>query len=181
MIKKQESKGAQAFTLIHELAHLLLHKKSAIDNEEDFYIYQGKEKHANEFAGTLLVPDNFLNQINIDRLLDLEVMEYDDYLAHFKKKWCVSGEVILIRLLRNKKIYQQHYDDYKNFKDTQNRGVIKKIPRIYRHREPVNILGKPFVYAVFDSLHNQHITLAKASTYLDNLKISDVRQLEEYV
>ena len=45
----------------------------------------------------------------------------------------------------------------------------------------MNVFGKPFVYAVFDSLHNRNITLAKASTYLDNLKISDVRQLERYV
>ncbi|SEH55241.1 hypothetical protein BAZSYMB_V2SCAFFOLD00054_4 [Bathymodiolus azoricus thioautotrophic gill symbiont] len=43
------------------------------------------------------------------------------------------------------------------------------------------MFGRPFVYAVFDSLHNQKITLAKASTYLDNIKISDVRQLEQYV
>ena len=66
VVKKQESKGAQAFTLMHELAHLLLHKESAIDNEEDFYTYQGKEKDANEFAGTLLIPDSFLRKIPTD-------------------------------------------------------------------------------------------------------------------
>ena len=185
VIKKQVSKGAQAFTLMHELAHLLLHKESAIDNEEDFYNYQGKEKDANEFAGTLLIPDSFLRKIQIDNLLNLEVEKYDGYLADFKNQWCVSVEAILVRLLIDKKISQQHYQDYKNFKDTQSKIVIKskadKIPRTYRHREPVNMFGRAFVYAVFDSLHNQHITLAKASTYLDNLKISDMRQLEQYV
>ena len=185
VIKKQVSKGAQAFTLMHELAHLLLHKESAIDNEEDFYNYQGKEKDANEFAGNLLIPDNFLRKIQIDDLLNLEVAKYDSYLADFKNQWCVSVEAILVRLLIDRKISQQHYQDYKNFKDTQGKiltgSEADKIPRIYRHREPVNMFGRPFVYAVFDSLHNQHITLAKASTYLDNLKISDVRQLEQYV
>ena len=185
VIKKQVSKGAQAFTLMHELAHLLLHKESAIDNEEDFYSYQGKEKDANEFAGNLLIPDSFLRKIKIDNLLNLEVAEYDDYLADFKNQWCVSVEAIMVRLLINKKISQQHYQDYKSFKNTQSKIVIKskadKIPRTYRYREPVNMFGRPFVYAVFDSLHNRHITLAKASTYLDNLKISDVRQLEQYV
>lgn len=185
VIKKQSSKGAQAFTLMHELAHLLLHKKSAIDDEDDLHNYQGMEKEANEFAGNLLIPDVFLNELDINTLLNLKVEEYDNYLNSYKKQWCVSGEAILVRLLINKLITQQHYQSYKNFKNQQTVKDSQKdtgsIPRIYRHREPINVFGKPFVYAVFDSLHNRNITLAKASTYLDNLKISDVRQLEQYV
>lgn len=63
VVKKQVSKGAQAFTLMHELAHVLLHKESAIDNDEDFYNYQGKEKEANEFAENVLIPDAFLKKL----------------------------------------------------------------------------------------------------------------------
>jgi len=185
VVKKQLSKGAQAFTLMHELAHLLLHKESAIDDEEDFHSYQGMEKEANEFAGNLLIPDVFLNEIDINALLNLEIAEYDNFLADYKRRWCVSGEAILVRLLINNKIPQQLYQSYKSFKKQQavieSRKETGKIPRTYRHREPINVFGKPFVYAVFDSLHNQKITLAKASTYLDNIKISDVRQLERYV
>ncbi|MEE9493408.1 MAG: ImmA/IrrE family metallo-endopeptidase [Gammaproteobacteria bacterium] len=185
VVKKQYSKGAQTFTLMHELAHLLLHKESAIDDEEDFHSYQGMEKEANEFAGNLLIPDVFLNELNLEKLLNLEVEEYDNYLSDYKKRWCVSGEAILVRLLINNIITQQHYQSYKNFKSQQAIKDSQKdtgpIPRKYRHREPMNVFGKPFVYAVFDSLHNRNITLAKASTYLDNLKISDVRQLERYV
>ena len=186
VIKKQVSKGAQAFTLMHELAHLLLHKESVIDNDEDFYNYQGKEKEANEFAGNLLIPDVFLNQINIEKLLSLKVTECADFLEDFKKLWCVSGRAILVRLVRSNKIQQHYYQDYVDFQDKKHREQENQInsdsiPRTYRHREPINVFGKPFVYAVFDSLHNKNITLAKASTYLDNLKISDVRQLERYV
>lgn len=185
VVKKQLSKGAQAFTLMHELAHLLLHKESSIDDEEDFHSHQGMEKEANEFAGNLLIPDRFLNELDVDQLLNLEITEYDNYLSGYKRRWCVSGEAILVRLLINNQISQQDYQSYKNFKIQQ---AVKKsqkeavqIPRTYRHREPITVFGKPFVYAVFDSLHNRNITLAKASTYLDNLKISDVRQLERYV
>ncbi len=188
VIKKHTSEEAQAFTLMHELGHLLLHKESTIDNDEDFYNYQGKEKEANEFAGNLLVPDVFLNQIDIERLLNLEIKEYDYLLDDFKKLWCVSGQAILVRLLRNNKIPPHNYQDYVVFQEKKYRAEesrisldSKPIPRKYRHREPINVFGKPFVYAVFDSLHNKNITLAKASTYLDNLKISDIRQLERYV
>ena len=37
-----------------------------------------------------------------------------------------------------------------------------------------------FVRTVLDSLYARHITLAKASGYLDNLKIKDLHQLERY-
>jgi len=186
VVKKQKSKGAQAFTLIHELAHLLLHKESTIDNDEDFYSYRGSEKEANTFAGNVLIPDDLLSQIDTKELLKLEVSEYDSFLGDYKKLWCVSGRAILIRLLINKKISQAHYQNYVSFKDTihareANQVTTNSIPRTYRHREPVNVFGKPFVYAVFDSLHTKKITLSKASTYLDNLKISDVRRLEQYV
>lgn len=186
VIKKQESLGAQTFTLMHELGHLLLHKESAIDDDNDFYNYQGKEKDANEFAGNLLIPDNFLNQIDTEQLLELTTQEYDSYLSNYRKLWSVSNRAILVRLLINKKISQRQYQSYVTFKEEQLRREARQlrsgpIPRTYRHREPMNVFGKPFVYAVFDSLHNKKITLSKASTYLDNLKITDVRQLEQYV
>jgi Zn-dependent peptidase ImmA (M78 family) len=183
VIKKQESKGAQAFTLMHELAHLLLHKESVIDEDMDFYSYQGKEKEANDFAGNLLIPDNFLEEINVSKLLTLVTTEYNSFFTGFRQKWCVSNEAILVRMLKNHQISQQHYDNYRDLQQNHIKESSPKdsIPRVYRHRESVNMFGRPFVYAVFDSLHNQKITLAKASTYLDNLKISDVHQLEQYV
>jgi len=50
--------------------------------------------------------------------------------------------------------------------------------RAYRNREPRHIFGDTFVRTVLDSLYARHITLAKASGYLDNLKIKDLHQLE---
>lgn len=186
VIKKQKSLGAQTFTLMHEFAHLLLHRESAIDNDEDFYNYQGREKEANEFAGNLLIPDHFLNQIDTEQLLRLQTKDYDSFLANYRKLWSVSNRAILVRLLINDKISQYHYQSYVDYNEEQSRIETtpvssEPIPRMYRRREPMNVFGKPFVYAVFDSLHNKKITLAKASTYLDNLKISDVRRLDQNV
>jgi len=177
VIKKQRSKGAQAFTLMHELAHLLLHKESMIDEESDFHSYQGKEKEANEFAGYLLVPKQFLCQIDVDALRRLRVEEYDNFLKPFKNRWCVSGEVILIRLLRSQEISQREYNCYREFKKNE-KFEEGGGTRQYRFREPVNMFGQHFVNTVLDSLHSKNITLAKASTYLDNLKIRDIHKLE---
>lgn len=183
-IKKQASKGAQAFTLMHELAHLLLHKESAIDDDEDFYSYQGKEKDANEFAGNLLIPDVSLSAIDVNELLSKYVSEYDNYLANYKKDWCVSVEAILVRLLNSNKITQKHYQNYKQLKNEQREIERTKktdsqpIPRSYRHREPVNMFGRAYVATVLSAWHNKHITLSKASTHLDNIKIHTFHKLE---
>ena len=45
----------------------------------------------------------------------------------------------------------------------------------YRNREPKHIFGDGYVRTVLDALNSRRITLAKASTYLDNLKISDLQ------
>ena len=190
VIKKQTSEGAQAFTLMHELAHLLLHKESVLDEDEDFYNYNGKEKEANEFASNVLIPQNAINKINLEKLQNLDIEEHDSYLKNFKDLWCVSSDAILYRLFRDQKITKDHYQAYRALKKQQQiqreieeenqkkLGTKRQIPRVYRHREPINIFGKPYVATVLDALQNQHITLSKASTHLDNLKIRSLHKLE---
>lgn len=193
VIKKQSSKGAQAFTLMHELAHLLLHEDSVIDNDEDFYSYQGKEKEANEFSSNVLMPNDFLNKINLIELGNLDIQEHDNYLKAFKQDWCVSGDAILYRLFLDKKITKVHYQAYRNFKEQQRKKLLEEekrnkelgnkakiIPRKYRHKEPINMFGRAYVATVLDARHNKHITLSKASSYLDNLKIHTLHKLERY-
>jgi len=49
----------------------------------------------------------------------------------------------------------------------------------FRHKEPAKVLGDRFVRTVLNALYDDRITLAKASTYLDNLKITDLHKLEK--
>ncbi len=186
IVIKKQSKGAQAFTLIHELVHLLLHKNSIIDYEEDFSFNRGQEKEANEIAGNILIPTEYLNQIDVEELLSLQIQEYDNYLNEYSNKWCVSNEAILVRLVKEDLIDYYFYEEYKKYRVAilmQKESEVEKktIPRTYRFREPINIFGLPFVSTVLDAFHNKHITLAKTSTYLDNLKIKDVHRLVEYI
>jgi hypothetical protein len=98
----------------------------------------------------------------------------------------VSVEAILVRLNQERKISFPFYNAYREFKvnlrilpDNEEEAII--IPRKYRHREPLKIFGESFVTTVLEAYHNQHISLAKASSYLDNLKIKDIHQLEKHV
>ncbi len=176
VIKKQSSDTQQSFTLMHELGHLLLHKTSSIDDDQDFQSHQGHERDANAFAGYLLVPDDFLAVIR-DVARPHEASRYDDWLAPQRKAWGVSAEVILRRLLDAGRLTQSQYNAYRQWR--------AKMPvqeadgtRQYRYREPKHLFGDTFVRTVLDALNARHITLAKASTYLDSLKIKDLHQLE---
>lgn len=179
VVKKLDWEPRQSFTLMHELGHLLLHKTSSIDDERDFQSHRGQERGANAFAGHLLVPDTFLASIQDAERPD-DVSQYEEWLAQPRKAWGVSGEVILRRLLDAGRLPQNQYEAYRQWRAqevvTQEAGGSRK----YRNREPKHIFGDTFVRTVLDALYAKHITLAKASSYLDSLKIKDLHQLERH-
>lgn len=179
VLKKQDWDTRQSFTLMHELGHLLLHKTSSIDDERDLESHRGHEREANAFAGYLLVPDAFLASIQDAERPD-EVSQYDYWLERQRKAWGVSGEMILRRLLDAGRLPQSRYEAYRQW--TAQSEVVQSEGgnREWRHREPRHIFGDTFVRTVLDALYARHITLAKASGYLDNLKIKDLHQLERY-
>jgi len=178
VVKKQAVESRQSFTLMHELGHVLLHQASFIDEEEDLNFYQGNEREANAFAGCLLVPDALLNQINITNRPD-EPAQYDEWLEQFRQEWGVSGEVILRRLLDEGRLPKAKYLAYREWRGSMAIPETEGGTRQYRHREPKHVFGEPFVRTVLDALHAKQITLARASTYLDNLKVADVHLLED--
>jgi len=179
VIKKQPWESQQSFTLMHELGHLLLHKASSIDDEHDLQSPKVWERDANAFAGYLLVPDAFLASIR-DSERPEEVSQYDQWLELPRWAWGVSGEVILRRLLDAGRLPQSQYTAYRQWR-TQS-AIPQKYGgnRMYRHREPKHVFGDTFVRTVLDALNARHITLAKASSYLDSLKIKDLHRLERY-
>ena len=179
VVKKQEWETRQSFTLMHELGHLLLHKTSSIDDEGDMQSHRGHERDVNAFAGHLLVPDAFLTSIS-DAERPGDVSQYDSWLERQRKAWGVSGEMILRRLLDTRRLPQARYDAYRQWAAQSVIVQSEGGNREWRHREPRHIFGDTFVRTVLDALYARHITLAKASSYLDNLKIKDLRQLERY-
>lgn len=179
VIKKLQWDTQQSFTLMHEVGHLLLHKASSIDDEADMYSHRGSERDANLFAGLVLVPDEFLLRID-DATRPRDVDQYDVWLDWCRKAWGVSPEVVLRRLLDTGRLQRQQYESYRAWRaglqfDQKDGGA-----RLYRNREPKNIFGDSFVRTVLEALNGRYITLAKASRYLDGLKISDLHKLERF-
>lgn len=179
VVKKQGVEARQAFTLAHELGHLLLHKASMIDEEHDLHSHRGKEADANKFAGYFLVPDDYLLRID-DGDRPAHVYEFDAWLSKPRAEWGVSTEVILLRLLEAGRLKRNAYDAYRSWAQKQVFPEKDGGSRGYRHREPRHILGDMYVRVVFEALERKKITLTKASKYLDDLKLTDMRELEGY-
>lgn len=180
VVRKQESEARQVFTLIHELGHLVLHKRSFIDDIDDLFNYHGREREANRFAGHVLVPRAFLDEID-DKTRPRYASSYDDWLKVYRERWGVSGEVILRRLLDVGRLTPDQYQAYRDWRIQLSGSSQQRGSRQYRYREPIHIFGQTYVRSVFDALHAKRITLTKASSYLDNLKVSDLHELEAHL
>ncbi len=180
LVKKHSNEGRQLFTLAHELGHLVLHRSSFIDEEGDFYKRQGREREANVFAGHLLVPDVLLAKIDDSQRPDDAASLYE-WLRPWVNRWGVSAEMILLRLLEAKRVTQDVYDAYRQWRAGIPLPDDDGGNRQYRHREPLHLFGERYVRTVLDSYHGNRISLNKASGFLDNLKIDDVHKLEEHV
>ena len=179
VVIKKESEQRQLFTLMHELAHLIIHKASWVDDEDDLHSYSAQEQEASSLAGRLLVPDAVLESVR-DQDKPSNVTEYDNWLANLRDTCGVSGEVILRRLLDSGRLLQEHYTAYRQWKNETTGDGREGGNRSYRHREPIHMFGDTFVRTVFEALQAKEITLARASGYLDNLRIQDVHELEQY-
>lgn len=181
VVKKSRAETQQTFTLMHELGHLILHRASSIDDAADMQSRVGHEREANAFAGHLLVPDAFLAEIRDDER-PAAVEHFDTWLAEYRQRWGVSGEVILRRLLDAGRLPQERYTAYRAhvrsllFDEDEATGS-----RAYRHREPKHIFGDKFVRTVLDALNAHRITATKACSYLDGLKLTDLHSLERHV
>jgi Zn-dependent peptidase ImmA (M78 family)/plasmid maintenance system antidote protein VapI len=179
VIKKQQWESQQTFTLIHELGHLLLQRMSSIDDDKDLHSHEGDERAANAFAGHLLVPETHLATID-SRDRPSQVEDFDTWLEGRRKLWGVSTEVILRRLLDSGRLTHAEYTAYRKWRANVIEQPRDGGNREWRHREPKHIFGDKFVRAVLEAKHLRYISLAKASKYLDGLKINDLHQLEKY-
>ena len=180
VVKKMATDAPQAFTLMHELAHVLLHKASWIDDEADLRATQGREQESNLFAGLVLVPDHFLAGISDAERPD-DVAAFHEWLKPQRQAWGVSTEVVLRRLLAVGRLPQATYQAYRAWSlEAGNNMKNEGGTRMYRHREPKHIFGDRFVRTVLNSLSARRITLSKASGYLDGLKIADLHELERH-
>lgn len=180
---KETSPQRQTFTLFHELGHILLHHTSSIDGKIQFDENNPdiNEQQANEFATHCLLPDSLLDNITIP----IDVKNYHSAFSMLAEHCGISVEVIVVACMKKYKINRDKYLDYKKYKELNSMEVINRenlnIPRKNRHKEPLHIFGNNYVGTVLTACNSGIITLSKTSNYLDNLKVRDIKMLQEFL
>lgn len=105
-VNYKRSYGHQNFTLAHELGHWFLHKGSSISDDDRVIGYSSDkiEQEANEFAGELLYPEKILERdyysaMQNDLFNLMNRKKLGEYVDHLCRKYCLSYEMVLRRLL----------------------------------------------------------------------------------
>ncbi len=105
VINDQDAKAAWSFTLLHELVHLLL-GQTGISGE-----YAGNENEVehfcNDVAGNFLLPEDELEQLNVDAGLNIEKLS--ERISDFADKVKVSRTMVAYRAYQSRLISQEAY------------------------------------------------------------------------
>lgn len=107
IINSKDSNSARIFTIMHELGHLIL-RLSGISNTYDYNNLSQEEVFCNEFAGELLVPSQHLvDETEVKN--NSSLVWDDDVLDILSRRYSVSKEVILRRLLTLQRTTESYY------------------------------------------------------------------------
>jgi Zn-dependent peptidase ImmA (M78 family) len=167
----------QIFTLLHELAHILL-RTSGVTKVDDRYIgsLRGEarrvEVFCNQFAADFLVPEADFRKRVRDATPD------DETVAELAREYKVSREVVLRRLLSlhlvSKEYYEskvsQWYEDFERRHRDEGGGNYYATQATY--------LGERFLGLVFANYYQGRISVQQLADFL-NIRVSSVPGLEE--
>lgn len=181
-LNSTDTNNGKMFTLMHELAHLSLHQNAVWgSNENQVGSPSDVEVFCNHVAGAILVPSGMLTQnpIVIQLPEDCNLLTHED-ISYIARKFCVSGEVIIRRLLILGKISQSFYEERCRF--LRSLPLPKKSgggTSIYA-KSIVSREGRLFPRIVLRAMYEDKIPMNKASKYL-NAKIKHFEALEGLV
>jgi Zn-dependent peptidase ImmA (M78 family) len=183
-VNRKDSPAGRAFSLIHELSHIILRQNSLCDLLEDDLRESADsnvEAYCNHVAGATLVPQALL--LGHPEISKVGYQGFsDEVLLNFSKFFSVSKEVILRRLLIFRRISQEFYNKKRtefaadNSRKTTGgeKGFLPPVP------DTVSAFGKPLIRLVLDALNTETITSSDFSGYL-GLKLKHIDKLQEAV
>ena len=173
-INNNNSISRQIFSLFHELAHLLMNT-SGIEYREDATRDITKESLkveylCNQFAASILVPISNFQKLTSGITIN------DNSVSDWAKKYKVSREVILRRLLDQGRISKEYYRTEKHdwSEDTKRQGSGGDY-----YLTKVAYLDGRYMEEVFRQYYQSKISLGQAADYLD-IKAKNLPNLEDY-
>ncbi|HXF44089.1 MAG TPA: ImmA/IrrE family metallo-endopeptidase [Candidatus Paceibacterota bacterium] len=172
----------KSFSLLHELAHILL-REGALCN--DFSRpYQQIEKFCNEFSASFLVPDQKFLEVSPASKNNFDEDKVEEYLDTLRTIFKVSREVLLRKYLSfgfiDKSFYEKKVGEWKEEYENREQGDKGKfVPAITPARRAVNNNSRKFVELVLYAKGLGKITFDKAADYL-GVSIKSLPEVESF-
>jgi len=172
VVNGKDHHSARCFTLIHELTHILLddgglcdlHNPSRATSEID-----RTEVFCNRVAGSTLVPADALAGMEVVRDHGSHSDWSDDELATLSRRFWVSWEVILRRLLILGRTTRSFYERWRQERDDSFPGPDARVTTEIKIPARIRVImrnGKLFPALVLRALRNRRITSFEASDIL---------------
>jgi len=182
VVNSKDAINGRIFTLIHELAHVMLHVNDIFlyDDEDNFIDgHKATEKFCNRFAGAFLIPIKDLLSHPLVKGATKATRWDDLALNTLSRHFKVSKEAILRRLVALDLASQQYYQAKRKEWEEALRGLPKKKGggRAEPPRDCIKNNGKTIVSLVLDNYHSGFIREADVSAYL-NIKPKHLPMVE---
>ncbi len=189
-VNRKSKPNQRIFTLIHELAHVMIGASSTCDLDEESPRQQAEQRvetFCNRAAGAALVPapELLAEPIVSQRGPGAHAWD-DDQLEALARVFCVSEEVLLRRLLTLGRTTPQFYQAKRKDFLARYKGIVQldraelEEGKMRRNmpREAISNFGRTYTRVVLDSLAQDHITLVEASRFL-NVRPGQLRKIEQ--
>jgi Zn-dependent peptidase ImmA (M78 family)/DNA-binding XRE family transcriptional regulator len=163
---------ARCFTLMHELAHIVLRAGGLCDLHDS-----GIEAYCNRVAAAVLVPaDALAGVLNAEQYAPVNNAWREEELRRLANRFKVSWEAMLLRLLAIGRTTQEFYDQWRKSHTAPESAVGFLLP----HVRAVMRNGRLLPRLAFDAHSQGYLTLNDLSTVLGE-NVQHVDQIARHV
>jgi Zn-dependent peptidase ImmA (M78 family)/DNA-binding XRE family transcriptional regulator len=185
VINSKDSIRGKIFTLLHEFVHLLLRNAGICDlaiYEKPTTEEERVETFCNMIAGGVLVPTEILLREDVVLKQSSKESWSLDGLDFLSKKYSVSHEVILRRLLilnkTTQKFYEQKREEFLRHYKKLEEGTFEGAPPYYRLVIRNN--GSNFIKLVLNAYYQEIINTSQLADYL-GMKLKHLHKIENTI
>jgi Zn-dependent peptidase ImmA (M78 family)/DNA-binding transcriptional regulator YiaG len=189
-VNRKDVPTRRTFSLLHELAHLMVHVSGVSDLVTDAARPpedQAIEVFSNQVAAAALIPKVvLLAEPSVVARGANSIAWSDAEVSELARKFNVSREALLRRLLTLSRTTANFYGQKRNqylaeyaAQKARKRELVEDADmKRNMPQETVSNLGKPLVRMLLGNYYSDHITLSEVSGYL-GLKVKHIPKLEQ--
>jgi Zn-dependent peptidase ImmA (M78 family)/DNA-binding XRE family transcriptional regulator len=184
LVNGKDRGNGRVFTLLHEFCHLVLRQSgvSNVGGDRNDAPSPNIEKFCNAVAAAALMPSEWLLREHLVANKGSTKTWDDDELDALARRFGVSPEAVLRRLLTLGRTTQTFYDSkravFQKFYDDLEEKKEKSTGGPEYHLAVLGQLGRTFTQLVFQGYHDRYFTLRDVAGLL-NMKVTTVPVMEK--